>query len=258
MATTSPDNIWTPDSGDDYALTVDLAAMADTVQDALTARPVNYRVLTNAQRLALTGPALFEGLTVWTSDTKIEWLYTGGAWVDQTRGLTVVRPASVVGGTVQADGSVNFNAMTVSLNGVFTSRFREYQVHYRTSAKTIADGISLRLRASGTDSNSNYFYRRIGSAGGGPIEFGTTTGTAFEQDFQGYPVIIKTLNLIQPQSAAFTTVWSAGGVEVNNALGLQNMISFAGQHQLANAYDGFTLSMTAGAMTGNVIVFGMN
>lgn len=35
MATTSPDNIWTPDSGDDYALTVDLAAMADTVQDAL-------------------------------------------------------------------------------------------------------------------------------------------------------------------------------------------------------------------------------
>jgi hypothetical protein len=36
VATTSPDNIWTPDSGDDYALTVDLAAMADTVQDALT------------------------------------------------------------------------------------------------------------------------------------------------------------------------------------------------------------------------------
>lgn len=35
MATTSPDNIWTPDSGDDYALTVDLAATADTVQTAL-------------------------------------------------------------------------------------------------------------------------------------------------------------------------------------------------------------------------------
>lgn len=35
MAVTSPDNIWTPDSGDDYALTVDLARMADDVQDAL-------------------------------------------------------------------------------------------------------------------------------------------------------------------------------------------------------------------------------
>lgn len=37
MATTSPDDIWTPDAGDDYALTTDLAAMADTIQDALTA-----------------------------------------------------------------------------------------------------------------------------------------------------------------------------------------------------------------------------
>lgn len=36
MATTSPDNIWTPDAGDDYALTTDLAAMADTIQDAIS------------------------------------------------------------------------------------------------------------------------------------------------------------------------------------------------------------------------------
>lgn len=35
MPVTSPDNIWTPDSGDDYALTVDLARMADDIQDAL-------------------------------------------------------------------------------------------------------------------------------------------------------------------------------------------------------------------------------
>lgn len=37
MATTSPDNLWTPDAGDPYALTIDLAATADTIQDALTA-----------------------------------------------------------------------------------------------------------------------------------------------------------------------------------------------------------------------------
>lgn len=39
MPVTSPDNIWTPDSGDDYALTVDLARMADDIQDALNIRP---------------------------------------------------------------------------------------------------------------------------------------------------------------------------------------------------------------------------
>lgn len=39
MPVTSPDNIWTPDSGDDYALTVDLARTADDVQEALNRRP---------------------------------------------------------------------------------------------------------------------------------------------------------------------------------------------------------------------------
>ena len=33
MATTTPDNIFSPDAGDDYALTTDLAALTDTVQD---------------------------------------------------------------------------------------------------------------------------------------------------------------------------------------------------------------------------------
>lgn len=80
MATTSPDNIWSPDSGDDYALTVDLAAMADTVQDALTAVKT-YRIMTDAQRLALTGADLFEGLTVYTTDNDTEWRYTGSSWI---------------------------------------------------------------------------------------------------------------------------------------------------------------------------------
>lgn len=80
MATTSPDNIWTPDSGDDYALTVDLAATADTVQAAFNARPRTYRTGTNAQRLALTGGDLFDGLRFFATDTDIEWLYDGSTW----------------------------------------------------------------------------------------------------------------------------------------------------------------------------------
>lgn len=85
MATTSPDNIWTPDSGDDYALTVDLAAMADTVQDAISANR-GYRVGSNSDRLSLTGGQLFEGLHFWATDTKIEWVYSGGSWVAQDTG----------------------------------------------------------------------------------------------------------------------------------------------------------------------------
>lgn len=82
MATTSPDNIWTPDAGDLYDLSIDLAATADSVQDALL-RYRGLRVMTNAQRLALAGANLFDGLHVYTTDTDRYWIYVSGAWVDE-------------------------------------------------------------------------------------------------------------------------------------------------------------------------------
>lgn len=97
MATTSPDNIWTPDSGDDYALTVDLAAMADSVQDALNTVK-NYQVGTEAQRAALGPSSRFDGLKFYATDTDLEWFYDGSAWklapgylglVTQTSNLTL-------------------------------------------------------------------------------------------------------------------------------------------------------------------------
>lgn len=110
MATTSPDNIWTPDAGDDYALTTDLAAMADTVQDAITANRVG-RIGTNAQRLALTGADLFEGLTFRTTDTRRDWVYTNGAWVQR------MAPYALAGGTA----TVNVAETTITFPaGVFT------------------------------------------------------------------------------------------------------------------------------------------
>lgn len=88
MATTSPDNIWTPDATNPYQLTTDLAAMADTVQDAIQDARLNgrYRAITNAERLALTGADLYEGLWVWTTDTKILYRYTSAAWKEQGNG----------------------------------------------------------------------------------------------------------------------------------------------------------------------------
>lgn len=81
MVTTSPDNLWSPNATDPYNLTTDLAAMQTSVQNALTNRPRTYRTdLTDAQRLALSGSELFEGLRVRVTDTKVDWVYTSGSW----------------------------------------------------------------------------------------------------------------------------------------------------------------------------------
>lgn len=90
MATTTPDNLWSPDGGDQYALTVDLAAMQDTTQAALTSIRSGLVMQrgTNAQRLALSGAQLFEGLHFWTTDTRLEWIYTASTWVNMGGGDT--------------------------------------------------------------------------------------------------------------------------------------------------------------------------
>lgn len=116
MATTSPDNIWTPDAGDDYALTTDLAAMADTVQDALNTVKT-YRPLTNAQRLALTGADLFEGLVVYTTDTNALWKYDGSTW-----GLFGFGPFKSTQTQASGSGTVTNGSALGALTGISVSQ----------------------------------------------------------------------------------------------------------------------------------------
>ena len=80
MATTSPDNIWTQDSADNYDLVVDAAATATSIQTALVARANSYKG-TTAQRTAFTATAP-EG-TTWadTNGEKILWIKQGAVWV---------------------------------------------------------------------------------------------------------------------------------------------------------------------------------
>lgn len=79
MATTSPDNIKSPDAGDQYALVQDLGALADTVQNALTRR-ANAYTGTSAQRTAFTSAP--QG-AIWVDTNGSRALYTreGSAWV---------------------------------------------------------------------------------------------------------------------------------------------------------------------------------
>lgn len=86
MATTSPDNIWSPDAGDDYALTTDLAAMADTIQDAITANRVDLLGLDSA-RPANGSPGLVDGMTWYSTDTRTLWRYNGTIWSVEYRPL---------------------------------------------------------------------------------------------------------------------------------------------------------------------------
>lgn len=81
MALTSPDNLWTPDSGDGYALTQDLAAFADTIQDALEVR-ANYYTGDNSQMANQESKAT-EGSMFFNTDDGKEYRLVSGAWAEE-------------------------------------------------------------------------------------------------------------------------------------------------------------------------------
>lgn len=77
--TTSPDNIPSPDLGDQYALTQDLANIADATQNALIKR-ANAYTGTTAQRTAFTSTAPVG--TVWsdTNGNRDVWKKGSSSW----------------------------------------------------------------------------------------------------------------------------------------------------------------------------------
>lgn len=257
MATTSPDNLWTPDSGDDYALTVDLAAFADTVQDALTSRPRTYRTdLTNAQRIALTGPDLFEGLRVRTTDTDLDWLYTGTAWVIVENGLYLIPPTSVTGGTITAGKTVLTSGDTVTINGVFSSRFRRYRVVADwTSTTGTNNGAFFRLTASGTPSTTGYDSQT-------QIANGTTVTGAYSPSASAFSAVsaVGTAHsgeflLFNPGTASPTRIQGQANTFPAGLSGI------GGTHTPTIAYDGLRMELTTNGglvfTSGEIAVYGM-
>ena len=79
MATTSPDNIWTPDSSEDYDYVIDAGATATSVQNALTRRANSYTG-TTTERTAFTAAAPEGSLWSDTNGDKILWIKQGSSW----------------------------------------------------------------------------------------------------------------------------------------------------------------------------------
>lgn len=104
MATTTPDNIYSPDAGQEYALTQDLLAMADTVQDALTSIRTRSGVLKGPES---SRPAPGNAGSYWSStDTGRLWYDNGVSWEVRSFSGCLLRTAT----NQTTDGSTAFAA----------------------------------------------------------------------------------------------------------------------------------------------------
>lgn len=124
--------VWTPDGNDGVDFTIDLAAMAISIDSAILLSATRI-IGTNEQRLALTAPALRDGLQFFATDTGLEWIYTSGSW--RRAGVRVARYTWISNGIPDASLIANA-AMTLD-----TTRTTD------ASIAPVTTGSAVRLQA---------------------------------------------------------------------------------------------------------------
>ena len=79
MATTANFNLWSPDDGDDWDLTIDLAAMQNSVDLALVG--LRSSIGKTAATIAALGSGAFAGQIGWVTSAGAYVVWSGSAWV---------------------------------------------------------------------------------------------------------------------------------------------------------------------------------
>lgn len=190
MATTSPDNIWTPDAGDDYALTTDLAAMADTVQDAITNNRVSLIGLDSA-RPANGTPGLVNGMTWYSTDTGITWRYNGTIWSIEFRPLSAYTPtvSGITAGQITTVGK--YERRGTVIDGFVTIT--------KTGAGVLTGTVSVSLPTTPLDSSTA---RNLGAGTARVVLSGPTTDYILTSRYTGGSNV--NLNIPDPSGGALT------------------------------------------------------
>jgi hypothetical protein len=177
-------------------------------------------------------------------------------------GLVLVKPSTVVNGTDNGKGTVNFSAVSsVSLNGVFTSTYRHYRISLQLTAATADADLQLRMRIGATTTATNYYY------GGNLVIFEGTNSIVNGNNTTQWPLgsidtsnanIAQsyTMDIFSPQINRSTNLVLKGWSQQTG--GNTYMLNFAGVQNDGTQFDGFSVIATAGAVSGIVSVYGYN
>lgn len=179
-------------------------------------------------------------------------------------GLVPISPSSVViatgSGSANAKGQVSFTGATaVSLNGVFTSAYKNYRVVVNTSVSSAALTITMRLRAAGTDYTAGEYHRMMtttNSAGAtasaassaassliiGSVSNATNAGAGAFDITDPQTTVRKTVNSIFSGYSGSNPAAFYGGGYINST----------------SSYDGLTYAPATGTISGTIQVFGYN
>ena len=208
---------------------------------------VSYAVYSSSTRPA----SPYEGQLIYETDTDRVAAYNGSAWVYTATTDRILITSS------------SFSAVgAVTVDNVFTSTYRNYEIQLHITAQSSASGqiVKTNLRASGTSAtgNNHHFSRSgynwatgvINADVGNGVDhwfWARSNGSGSFEGRSGTSVI-----LYGPQLAAMTTFT---GTSVDGAYAAV----IGGHHTLTTQYDGigFSTTIAASTMTGTYRIYGL-
>jgi hypothetical protein len=171
-------------------------------------------------------------------------------------GLKWATPATSASGLTLITSSSFTTVSSHSVNNCFTTTYQNYLLLITFTGAT-ADGptFSMRMRASGTDTSTNYQQTRL-YALGATVGADTAITDGFflnglDKDFPDEPLCV--VNLANPQAANRTSFVNQAQ---NRGATVVNYWSLGGFQDSTTQFDGFTILTDSGTMSGRVRVYG--
>jgi hypothetical protein len=156
-------------------------------------------------------------------------------------------------------------ASTISLNGVFTSTYSRYLIQYDFPTTSTSLTFTGRLRASGTDSSAAVYdnQRNIsrGNDASAPASANSLAGTSwFVGSNTATSLHFGSIELVRPATATPTMMLANAFATLNpaTAAATTQITQIGGLHRTAAAYDGISLIISTGTVTGTMKVFAYN
>jgi len=208
-----------------------------------TGVPVFATTVTRDAAFGGSNKALAEGQLAYIEASNVVQYYDGAAWA-------TVGPLS--SGLVCVKAQTAFSvALTLNVDNVFTSSYSNYKILLSLTAGS--GSITMRLRASSTDTTTNYKTRTIYGTSS-TLFAADATGTddfyLFDYDAQGGGAEIS---VIAPQLAQGTTIST---ITFGSSGASGYIYNVAGYQNSSTQFDGFSMFPATTAMTGTYAVYG--
>jgi len=174
-------------------------------------------------------------------------------------GMKLIVPTSATNGTVGASGAVTFTGVSsVSLNGVFSSTYDNYRIHFANVTNSSSGNINLRWRVSGTDdSAANYRYAgtQMGTnASPTNVGAGGQTSARIGYFTSGQRNFLTGVDVSTPFLSCLTGTFNSA---IDGSGATSYVTTTTSFFNADTSFTGFTIFPAAGTITGTIQIYGL-